>query len=322
MPNVKAGIVGVGHMGQYHVAAYSELLNVDLVGIADVDEVRCAEVADRYQTKSYKDYQNLFDKVQVVTIAVPTSKHYSVAKEFLESGIHVLLEKPITPSMEEARDLFAIAQKNNVVLHIGHVERFNGAVQEIKKIIKEPLLVESRRIGPFVPRIQDDGVIMDLLIHDIDIILNLVESKVKKMNAMGGSVYSDKEDFANVQIWFENGCVANLLASRVSENKIRTMSVSQKDAYIFLDYTDQNIHIHRQASSESILTREELRYKQDSFIEKIYVHKDNPLKLEIKHFVDCTLDDSKRGNSEEKELRSLDVALRVIKILKDDKVIL
>lgn len=321
MGNIRAGVVGVGQMGRYHVGVYAELFDVDLVGVADIHAGRAREIAQKYNTKAYTDYRALLDQVDVVSIAVPTSLHYPIAKDFLTAGVHVLLEKPITHSMEEARDLFRLAQEHGVVLHIGHVERFNGAVQELKNIVKDPIFIESHRLGPFVPRIQDDGVVLDLMIHDIDIILNLVDARVKTIHALGASVFSHLEDLANVQILFDNGCIASITASRATQEKIRTLAITQRDAYILLNYTDQDIRIHRQASSEHVLSREQLRYKQESFIERIFVHKDNPLKLEIKHLINCATNGGERVVSVDDELYSLQVALDIVEILRQSGVV-
>lgn len=321
MVPIKAGVVGVGHMGQYHVGVYSELHQAELVGIADIHKGRADEIAERYNTTPYYHAHDLLDKVDVVSIAVPTPQHYQVARDFLEAGIHVLLEKPITQNLDQARKLFQLADKHSTILHIGHVERFNGAVQELKRLVNQPLFLESRRLGPYTPRIQDEGVILDLMIHDLDIILSLVNSKVKKINIVGYSLYSKYEDLANVQIAFENGCLASVTASRATQHKIRTLAVTQRDAYIFLNYTDQDIHIHRNASSEHILTRKELRYKQESFVERIFVHKDNPLKLEILHLLVCAANGVVRNTSIEEELYSLEIALKIIDMMKEEKII-
>ena len=318
MQKMRAGVVGVGQMGQYHVGIYSELHNVELVGVADTDRQRGAYVAGKYGIPLYSDYHDLLGKVDVLSIAVPTSLHYPVAKTFLEAGVHVLLEKPIAHTMEEATELFRIADAHGVVLHVGHVERFNGAIQELKNIVHEPWFIESRRLGPFVPRIKEDGVVLDVMIHDIDIILNLVESPITRLYALGKSIDSQREDLANVQICFQNGCIANILASRSTEIKIRTMAITQRDAYIILDYTDQDIRVHRQASSEHVVTRGALRYRQESLIERIFVHKENPLKLEIQHLLDCVSHRTTRVVSAEKELRSLQVALQILDILEKD----
>ncbi len=314
---IKIAVIGVGHMGQYHVGMYSELNDVEIVGVVDASKERAEEIASRYGAEAFTDYNEIIDKVDAVTIAVPTSLHYQVCKPFLEKGVHVLLEKPIANSLEEAIELFALAEKNGVHLQIGHVERFNGGLQEIKKIIEDPLILEFRRVGPFVDRITDAGVVMDIMIHDIDIALNLIDSKVKSINATGGSAYTDREDYATCQLMFENGCLANFISSRVTQEKIRTLSLSQKDAYVFLDFGEQDIQIHRQASSDYFMSRESLKYRQASFIERIFVHKGNPLKLEVQHFLDCAMRDAERHVSAENELRSLKIALRVLDRIKE-----
>ncbi len=313
MKKVRAGVIGTGRMGEYHCAVYSELFFVDLVGIVDINEERGNFIAKEFHTSYFCDFKKIIDKVDIVSIAVPTSLHYPIAKEVLSKGVSVLLEKPVTNNLDKAIELFELADKKNCTLHIGHVERFNGAVQELKKIVHEPLLIESRRLSPFQPRIQDDGVVMDLMIHDIDIILNLVDSEVEDMQVMGRSFFTKRDDLATVQIRFKNSCVANIIASRVTQNKIRTMSISQKDAYIYLDFTEQDIHIHRRASSEHSMAKNELRYKQESFIERLFVHRENPLKLEIKHFIDCTMNGAISPISSNEELRSLKIALEIVK---------
>lgn len=312
MDKIRAGVVGVGRMGQYHVNVYSELIDVDLIGVTDTNSQKGKDVADRYGTTYFEDHKDLFGKVDIVSIAVPTSRHYSIAKDFLNAGVHVLIEKPMVHVLKEAEELFALAEKKGLTIHVGHIERFNGAVQELSKIVSDPIFIESRRLCPYDSRIQDDGVVMDIMIHDIDIILGLVKAEVDKINVIGSSVFSNKDDIVNVQIKFKNNCLANILASRTTQNKIRTLAVTQKDAYIFLDYTNQDIHIHRSASSEHRLTREELRYKQESLIEKIFVHRDNPLKLEIKHFIGCALNKTKRVIPVENELNSLKMAIKIV----------
>ncbi|MEK7812213.1 MAG: Gfo/Idh/MocA family oxidoreductase, partial [Candidatus Desantisbacteria bacterium] len=266
---------------------------------------------------SYSDYSQLYDKVEAVSIAVPTRFHYQVAKDFLNAGIHVLLEKPITQDIKEAEELMAIAQKNNLVLQVGHVERFNAAIWELKKVLKHPLFVECRRLGPFNTRIDDAGVVLDLLIHDIDIVLNLIDSAVVELHAVGTRVYSHlHEDIANVQIIFANGCIANLTASRATENKIRTLAITQPDAYIFLDYAEQDIHIHRQTTGNYILTHDTVGYQQRSVIERVFVHKDNPLRLELFHFLSCIANETKPLTTPEDDLTALRITLNVLEQIK------
>ena len=231
----KIAVVGVGKMGEYHVGVLSEMREAELVGIVDVNEDRARSLGDKYEVPWFTDPKDLFGKVDLVVIAVPTEQHYLIASEFLDAEIHVLLEKPCANNLKDARELFRIADGKNLILQIGHVERFNAAVQEMHKIVTDPIFVESRRMSPFPKRIQGDGVVLDIMIHDIDIMLNLVQSPVKKLNVMGTSVFSEKDDLVNAQLEFENGCIGSIVASRASQNKVRTLSVTQKDSYLILD---------------------------------------------------------------------------------------
>jgi predicted dehydrogenase len=305
-------------MGRYHVGVLAELPQVELVGIADIDSRRIQSLAETYNTTGLTDYRSLLGEVDVVSVAVPTALHYDVARAFLDAGVHVLIEKPIAPTLAEAEDLFELAEQRSVMLHVGHVERFNGAVQELKNIVRDPILIECRRMGPFQPRVKDDGVVLDLMIHDLDIVLNLVGSRAHRISTVGAAVFSAVEDVANVQLWFDNGCLATITASRATQEKIRTLAVTQREEYILLNYTDQDIRIYRQGSSEHRLGRGELRYKQEALIERIFVHKDNPLKLEIKHLLDCATHQATRMVSAEDELYSLQVTLEIIEMIRKD----
>ena len=319
MPECKVGVVGAGKMGEYHIGVLSEMRATDLVGIVDSDQERAKIISERYNVPSYGDYKELISKVDVVVIAVPTSLHYPIGKEFLKAGVHTLLEKPCTDNLDQARELFDLSDKKNITLHIGHVERFNGAVQELFKIVKNPIYLECRRMSPFIARAKDDGVVLDVMIHDIDIVLSLIQSDVTNVNVIGSSVFSGRDDLINAQIEFKNGCIANIIASRVSQNKVRTLEVTQKDSSILLDYTEQEIFVHRKSSSEHQLSGDSLRYKQESLVERIFVHKDNPLKLELKHFIDCATNGSPRKVAVEKELNSLKVALEILNQFKPRK---
>ena len=237
MAATKVGVIGTGKMGEYHVGVLSEMPETNLVGIVDNNKDRANLISKRYNVPCYYEYKDLISKVDTIIVALPTSLHYSVGKEFLEAGIHTLLEKPCTDNLSQAEELFEIANNNNLVLHIGHIERFNGAVQELFKIVKDPIYIECRRMSPFSARLKDDGVVLDIMIHDIDIILNLVNSEVSNINVIGRSIFSKRDDLINAQIEFKNGCVANILASRVSQNKVRTLEVTQKESSILLDYT-------------------------------------------------------------------------------------
>ena len=226
----------------------------------------------------------------------------------------------MTPTLEEARELCAVAQRSGAILHVGHVERFNGAVDELKQIVSSPILVESRRLGPFVPRVQKDTVVMDLMIHDIDIVLNLIDSPPVQLAAQGASVHTEVADVATVQIRFASGAVATITASRATEEKIRTLAITQPDAYIVLDYTEQDIHIYRRAAQEYTMNRGSIRYRRASFVEHLKVHRDNPLKLEIQHLLGAT----RRRRAGERvtlaqpdDLRSLAMALEIERMIRD-----
>jgi predicted dehydrogenase len=319
---MRAGVVGAGHMGQYHLLVYAELWDVDLVGLVDVNAELVARLAAQYDCQGFTDHRELFGKVDVVSIAVPTPLHFELAREFLQAGISVLVEKPLTTTLDDARELFRIARANGVALHVGHVERYNGAVQELRKIVANPILVESRRLGPFVPRVQHDTVVMDLMIHDIDIVLGLVDSEVRRIVASGAQVHSTRTDVANVQIVFESGTIANITASRATEQKVRTLAITQPDAYVFLDYADQDIQIHRRSASEYILNRESIRYRQESFVEHLFVHKENPLKLEILHLLNVAREVLASGRvdpTEHDDVRSLAVALAIEDMIREGR---
>ena len=319
---LRAGVVGAGHMGQYHILVFAELWDIELAGVVDVDRDRATRVAAHYDTRAFTDHRDLIGRVDLVSVAVPTEQHFQVASDFLEAGVSVLLEKPIAPTLEEARELFVIAGRTGAVLHVGHVERFNGAVQELKKIVERPLLVESRRLGPFETRVQKDTVVMDLMIHDLDIVLGLVDSPPRRLKAMGATVHSGLVDVATVQIAFESGTLAIITASRATEEKIRTLAVTQPDAYVVLDYSEQDIRIHRRAAQEYTLNRESIRYRRASFVEHVQVHKDNPLKLEILHLARAV----KRARAgqpgvlaPEEDVRSLAIALEIERMIRDGR---
>src|SRR5882724_1325988 len=309
-------------MGQYHIIALMELWDVDLVGIVDEDFSRAEALASTYGTKAFHDHRELAGLVDVATVAVPTERHFDVSRDLLEAGVHVLVEKPMTPTREEAKELFRVARARNRVLHVGHVERFNGAVQELRKIVERPILIESRRLGPFAPRVAKDSVVIDLMIHDIDIVLGLVDGEPRKVTAMGASVRSELADVANVQIVFDGGTMATITASRATEEKIRTLAITQPDAYIVLDYQNQDIQIHRRAAQDYTVNREAIRYRQASFVEHLFVHKDNPLKLELRHLMAAARAAQSTGRvelPEGEDLRSLAVALEVERMIREGR---
>ena len=250
MQKLKIAVVGVGYLGKFHAQKYAQLPESELVAVCDSNAEVAQTIADEHGVAVYTDYNELLGKVDAVSIVVPTQKHYEVAKVFLENGVHVLLEKPITSTVEQARELVQIADKNNLVFQIGHLERFNPAVMALEDVLKEAQFIESHRIAPFNPRGADVNVILDLMIHDIDIILDFVRSPVKSIQANGVPVLSNDIDVANARIQFENGCVANVTASRVSMKSERKMRIFQPDAYITIDFQNKKLGVHRKGEGE------------------------------------------------------------------------
>jgi predicted dehydrogenase len=317
MKKLRLGIIGVGHMGQYHVSVVSSLKNKILLnGIYDIDIEKSKEISNKYKINCFNNVEDLLNNVEAVIIAVPTYLHYKYASLAFDRNIHVLVEKPVTEKIEQVKKLASKAKRKGLVFHVGHVERFNGAVQELHKIVTNPLIIESRRLAPFSDRVKDVGVVLDLMIHDIDIVTNIVHSPVISVQASGGSVFSDYEDYATAILQFENGCIATITASRITQRKIRTLSISQEKSYIFLDYSTQDIHIHRQASQAFLLTKEEIKYSQESFVEELFIHKENPLKHEHEHFYNCINNGLVPSISNEADIRSLEVTLEIENIIR------
>lgn len=309
---VKIGIIGVGHMGQYHVNVAKQVHDAQLIGVYDNSMERCEQIAQKYATDAYAQPNQLLQQVDAVIIAAPTYLHHEIAREALQTGKHVLVEKPIAETVEQAIELVDLAKKQQRIFQVGHVERFNGAVLELNKIVESPALIESRRLAPYNDRIRDVGVILDMMIHDIDIVLNLVDEEVVELQALGSKVYSNHEDVATVIMKFRNGCIAKISASRCTQSKIRTLNISDKNAYIELDFADQEIQLHRQASSNTQLGSDSIRYKQESIVEKIFVHKDNPLKQEHEHFVACILGKQEPIVDGSKDIKTLEIAHRIL----------
>jgi len=245
---VDIGVIGIGHLGQHHVRLLSEIEGANLVGISDLNETAGTELSAKYNVPYFKDYRDMISKVSAVSIVVPTVLHHEVAKFFLERNVHTFIEKPITKTLQEANDLVALAGEKQLTLQVGHVERFNAAIMKLQTLCETPRFIECQRMGPFSPRIQDVGVVLDLMIHDIDIVLSLVKSPIKQIDAVGIAVLTNNEDIANAHILFENGCVANLTASRISEERVRKLRIFELDKYCSLDYAQQAITMRRKTN--------------------------------------------------------------------------
>ncbi len=242
---LRIGVIGVGHLGEYHVQKYLAIPDVELVGVVDTDPDRAREISQRYDIKSYGEHHHILPMVDAVSLAVPTEKHFDVAKDILSKGVHLLIEKPITYHLEPADTLINMASKNNLILQVGLVERFNPAVVRMESMLNRPIFIEAQRMHLFTTRGTDVDVVLDLMIHDLDIILHVVPSEVKEIHAVGMSVITGKTDIANVRIIFENGTVGNLTASRVSEKMFRKIRIFQPDAYLLVDCLKREISVTR-----------------------------------------------------------------------------
>lgn len=309
MANVNVGVVGIGYLGSLHARVYSQLKNATLVCVCDIDKKRAKKVARKYRLWYFPDYRTLFDKVDAVSIAVPTNLHYKIAKDFLNNGIHVLIEKPITNTVDEAEGLIGIADSKNLIMQVGHIERFNPVVRAVEPYLKNPRFIECHRAGPFKKkkRVKDVGVVLDLMIHDIDIILSLVKSDVESIEAVGISTISQHEDTANVRLNFKNGTIADIIASRVTKEEVRKIKISQEDSYIALDYLHQDAHIVRKKGNK-------IRK------EKIKIEKREPLKQELKSFIASIQNGTKPAVSGREGKRALSVAMDILEKIKTSRI--
>lgn len=307
MSPVRVGVIGVGHLGHHHARVYTEILGTQLVGVVDVNEERAASVGQALGVPSFSDIDRFLDEASpdAVSIVVPTSQHFEIARKAMERKVHVLVEKPVTTTIEEAEQLLRMAEKQDLVLQVGHIERFNSAVQHVRNVIKDPLLLQSRRLGPFSSRIGDVGVVLDLMIHDIDIILSLVPSHIVSISAVGRSVQSQHEDIASAQIVFANGSMADVLVSRVSQRRLRQLEIMENERFISLDYATQDVSIHRciQDRSSGLL----------EVVEHPVFPKGEPLKLELQHFVTCVHDGRKPIVGITDGKKALEVAIEVLR---------
>jgi predicted dehydrogenase len=297
---IRAAVIGVGYLGKFHAEKYAASEKVKLVAVVDIDEKRGNEVGSLVGAPALTDYRALFGQVQCVSIAVPTRLHYRVACDFIEAGIDVLVEKPLTADIAEARALVEAAKARNVVLQVGHLERFNPAIRRLEGIIREPKFVECHRLAPFVERGTDVDVVLDLMIHDIDIIASLVRSPLQRVEAVGVPVLTDKPDIANARINFANGCIANVTSSRVSLKRERKIRFFQPDAYISIDYDQRRAQIyHKPAPGAGWL---------DIRAENIEIKDGDALADEIDSFLDCVRERTLPVVAGADGLRALEIA--------------
>jgi len=311
MSKLKCAVIGTGYLGKFHAEKYASLDNCELVAVVDINEQAAQEVADKHGAKALTDYSSLLGQVDAVSIVVPTRLHHAVSSDFLKASAHVLVEKPITVTLEEADELIAIAKEKNVILQVGHLERFNPAVMGLDKEEK-PLFIEAHRLAPFNPRANDVSVVLDLMIHDIDIILALIDSDIERIDASGTAVLTQGIDIANARLTFTNGCVANVTASRISMKMERKMRMFRPSSYISVDFQNKALTKHRTGDKEmfpgvpEIVSEESVFEKGDALLE------------EIKHFVTCIETETNPLVSGEAGRRALQTAIEISHLLENE----
>lgn len=306
MEQVRAAVIGVGYLGRFHAQKYRDHADASLVGVVDASPERAAEVAAEVGCPAFADYRQLFGRVDLVSIAVPTQHHFAVARDCLNNGIHVLLEKPITTTVAEADELIRLAKERSLVLQVGHLERFNPAVRALQGVLSNPLFIESHRLAPFKPRGTDVNVVLDLMIHDIDILLSLVRHPIVNVNSVGLPVLSEEVDIANARLQFANGCVANVTASRVSRETLRKIRIFQQDAYIAIDYQNRSIAIYRRQPGANLIPG-----LPDIVVEERSFAQGDPLRDEIEAFIAAVRNGTPPVVSGEDGKCALEVAMQI-----------
>jgi len=308
---IKTGVIGVGSLGQWHARIYSELPTVNLVGVYDINTRRAGKIASKYGTRVYTSMESLASDVEAASVAVPADRHFDATMMLLDHGVNVLVEKPIAIQTSEAEAMVAMAQKKKVILQVGHVERFNPVMTFLEGMLLHPRFIEAHRLSPYPParrgkppRGTEVSVVLDLMIHDLEVILHLVRSPVREIHAVGVPVLSSSEDIANVRLSFENGCVANVTTSRISLETLRKIRVFQEDTYISLDYQHQS---------------GELYQKKDGKIKKskIPIEKDEPLLKELASFVECVSNRENPVVSGEQAAEALKLAAEICRHIRE-----
>jgi predicted dehydrogenase len=303
---MKIGVIGTGHLGQYHVKHLAQMKEAEFVGLFDANSHQAENIARQYKTVPFPSMESLLEAVQAVTIAVPTPYHFKVAKQCLNQGIHCLVEKPLTSTVEEAEELINLAKDKGLVLQVGHIERFNPAVVEMAKYVKKPAFIEVNRLGPYDPRVSHVGVVLDLMIHDLDILLSLIKEPVVRLDAIGGKVISPHEDIVKATLYFKGGCRADLSASRVTLKKYRKIRIFQPDSYISLDYSERSLKIFQIKGAE-------FKSLNDIRIIRPKLEKVDPLERELSHFVHCIKNGKAPVVSGEHGRDALELALEILK---------
>ncbi|MFZ5517003.1 MAG: Gfo/Idh/MocA family protein [Candidatus Zhuqueibacterota bacterium] len=328
MDKIKIGVIGVGHLGRFHVSNYKNIPDADIVGVYDANPARCEEIANEFHVPMYSQVDALIKDIQAASIVVPTSFHFDIARKCFEQGIHCLVEKPVTTTLAEADELLQIAKRRNLIFQVGHIERFNPAILALNDFQLNPMFIESHRLASFNPRGTDVAVVLDLMIHDIDIILNLVKSPVNKIDASGVAVISNEVDIANARLSFENGGVANVTASRISQKAMRKMRLFQRSGYIGIDFLQKFSEVYRLVGQDDAAQLQPNQFpielgQVDQFnrpLKIIYERREvpeaNALKMELESFLHCIRDGNQPVVSGEQGREALRVAIEITEKIK------
>lgn len=320
---IKIGVIGVGNMGQHHARVLSLLKDVEMVGVSDINVERGLDTASKYRVRFFEDYRDLLPYVEAVCIAVPTRLHHEVGMTCLSAGVHVLVEKPIAASIAEAESLVNTAAESQCILQVGHIERFNPAFQELSKVLKteELLALEAHRMSPYSNRANDVSVVLDLMIHDIDLLLELADAPVVRLTASGSSASnSGYLDYVTANLGFANGIVATLTASKVTHRKIRRIAAHCKNSLTEADFLNNEILIHRQTTANCLTDYGQVLYRQDGLIEKVYTSNIEPLHAELEHFVTCVRGGNQPSVGGEQALKALRLASLIEQMALDGQV--
>jgi predicted dehydrogenase len=322
---LKIGVFGVGHLGKFHLNNWKEIKDVEVVGFFDPSDDAAQDVTEKHQLPRFLDAERLIDAVDVIDVIAPTTFHYDLAKLAIRKGKHVFLEKPMAHTMQEARELVNLVKESRIKLQVGHVERFNPAFLAVRQMDLNPMFIEVHRLAQFNVRGTEVSVILDLMIHDIDIILSLVKSEVKQISASGVAVMTDTPDIANVRIEFNNGCVANLTSSRISMKKMRKMRLFQKDAYIGMDFLNKKTEIIKLKSPQDVDAFSfdlDTQYgKKTIAVVNPQVPEVNAIKRELEAFRDSILNNTPTLVSEVDGYRAMDVAHQILQKIKNNNII-
>ena len=295
---IRVGVVGVGHIGSNHARLYAEIPSAEFAAVYDIDAARAAAIAQKYGAKTAGTVWEFADMIDAASVATPTTSHHDVARALIQSGKHLLIEKPITETTKQASELATMANERNLILQVGHVERFNPVLSALEARLNHPRFIEAHRLSPYPERSTDIGVVLDLMIHDLEVILHLVRSPVQTIDAVGVPVLSKSEDIANARLRFENGCIANVTSSRISPERMRKIRVFQEDAYLSLDYQNQSGEIYRRALGR--ITRD-----------KVEIEREEPLKRQLTSFIECASTGREPRVSGFQATAALELAVRI-----------